>query len=121
MAKPTTQNQPVSQSELAAELAKVQAENTALRAELDATRIQLRELQPPPPGVLPEKYRGEKRYRVDGAGAYRQGRFYAAGDVITLVDEVPSRTWVPVVDVPAPVDGAPAPEGTGSRATDLSL
>lgn len=48
--------------------------------------------QPPP---LDEKYKGTKKYRLR-APHYRRGVYYAAGDVITVTDEKPSKTWVPV-------------------------
>lgn len=77
-----------------------------------------RELDAPAVIDLPEKYRGTKRYRVGDGGAYRGGRLYQKGEVIIVIDEVPSRTWEPVVDAPAPQ--APA-ETAETRASELSL
>jgi len=77
-----------------------------------------RELDAPAVIDLPEKYRGTKCYRVGDGGAYRGGRLYQKGEVITVINEVPSRTWEPVVDAPAPQ--APA-ETAETRASELSL
>lgn len=44
---------------------------------------------------LPEKYKGTKKYRLR-VPHYRRGVYLAAGDIITVTDEVPSKTWVPV-------------------------
>lgn len=102
-------------------------------AELEATRDQLLDAQQTLKRIetkvedaalaavaeLPEKYRGTKRYRVGDGGAYRGGRLHQKGDIITVVDEVPSRTWEPVIDAP---EGTPqAPAETGTRASELSL
>lgn len=78
-----------------------------------------RELVAPAVAELPEKYRGTKRYRVGDGGAFHGGRLHQKGDIITVVDEVPSRTWEPVIDAP---EGTPqAPAETGTRASELSL
>lgn len=47
------------------------------------------------PGELPAKYRGTKSY-VCGQKHYRKGRMYEIGEVVTVTDEIPSRTWAPV-------------------------
>lgn len=72
----------------------------------------------PAPFTLPEKYKGTKSYTVQ-AKHYRQGRMFEPGEVITVTDEVPSRTWVPfeVPKVVAPTAPPPAP----LRATDQAV
>lgn len=49
--------------------------------------------------VVPEKYRGAVKYRI-GQAHYRQGVYFEAGSVITVIDEIPSRTWTRV-DAPS--------------------
>ncbi|MDP2270922.1 MAG: hypothetical protein Q8K32_09340 [Archangium sp.] len=69
--------------------------------------------------TVPEKYRGAKQYRVGAACAYREGRHYSDGEIITLVDAVPSRTWTPHVAKKAAVQVA-EPE-TEERPSDLQV
>ena len=40
------------------------------------------------------KYKGEKTYRLTQPH-YRLGRLYQPGELITVVDEVPGRSWLP--------------------------
>ena len=59
--------------------------------------------------LIDEKYKGTKSYRVRQPH-YRLGRTYQPGEIITVTDEKPSKTWVPVevqpvtaiVDAPEP-------------------
>ena len=41
---------------------------------------------------LDPKYKGEKTYRLTQPH-YRLGRLYQPGELITVTDEVPGRTW----------------------------
>jgi len=85
--------------------AAVRAANEArekAEAQLAAAQKKIAELQgavavsaPKAKGELPEQYRGTKKYRLR-VPHYRAGVYYAAGEVITVTDEKPSRTWVPV-------------------------
>jgi hypothetical protein len=74
--------------------------------------------------VVPEKYRGTIKYRIAQAH-YRQGMYFEAGSVITITDEVPSRTWTRV-DAPAQaaveLEQAMKPEApVQSRASDKTV
>lgn len=71
------------------------------------------------PRALPEQYKGTKKYRVR-VPHYRRGVYYAAGDIITVTDEVPSKTWVAVEErqVTQIVETEPAPAG---RAADQQV
>lgn len=40
---------------------------------------------------------------------YRAGKLYEAGDLITIVNEKPSRTWTPYDSSPRRADRVPAP------------
>jgi hypothetical protein len=60
------------------------------------------------PKQLPPEYRGTKTYRL-GARHYRKGVLYEAGELITVTDEIPSKTWT-LVDTSKPEE-KPAPAG----------
>lgn len=98
-------NEPVN-----AELEQLRKENEKLKVELAAKAAPATVV---PGAPLPEQYRGTKQYRVGAAGAYRDGRHYSEGEIITVVDDVPSRTWTPYVKperASAPVvEQSPAP------------
>lgn len=70
--------------------------------------------------LVDEKYRGVKQYRVGAAGAYREGRHYTEGEIITLVDAVPSRTWTPYEKKAAPA-AVEAPPADTSRDADAAI
>ena len=55
---------------------------------------------------VPERFKGKKTYRL-GAPHYREGVYMPAGELITVTDETPSRTWSEVNK-----DAAPTPEAT---------
>lgn len=86
------------------ELEQLRAENARLKSERDQLEsamaagakkaLELKAAEPVST-ELPEKYRGVKQYRVGPAGGYREGQHYVEGEIITLVDAVPSRTWTP--------------------------
>ena len=46
-------------------------------------------------GPVPEQFKGTRKYRLKQPH-YRQGLLYAPGDIITVTDEVPGKSWVPV-------------------------
>lgn len=48
-----------------------------------------------PKSTIPEQYRGTKSYRLTQAH-YRLGRYFNPGELITVTDEVPGKSWVPV-------------------------
>ena len=70
---------------------------------------------------LPEQYRGTKRYRVGAAGGFVGGQAYRAGDVVTLVDAIPSRTWTPLDSGKAPAAAAPVSAKDEGRASDTAI
>lgn len=43
--------------------------------------------------MVPEKYRGTKTYRLKNQPHYRSGTLYQVGELVTVTDEIPSRTW----------------------------
>jgi hypothetical protein len=65
----------------------------------------------------PPQYRGTKTYRLRQPH-YRRGTYYEAGELITVTDEVPSRTWDLVVPKgsasSSAVPKAAAPKGRAS-------
>lgn len=70
--------------------------------------------------LVDEKYRGVKQYRVGAAGAYREGRHYTEGEIITLVDATPSRTWTPYEKKAAPA-AVEAPPADTARDADAAI
>lgn len=46
-----------------------------------------------PKSTIPEQYRGTKTYRLTQPH-YRQGRYFNPGELITVTDEVPGKSWV---------------------------
>lgn len=123
MAPPVKQPE-VKQSDADAQLEQLKAENARLKAELvEAHKPVIVANAPattPARADLPEKYRGVKRYRVGDAGGYLAGQVYRKGDVVTLVDAVPSRTWTLVEDDKpgtVPTSAPSAPEGRPSEAS----
>lgn len=86
----------------AAEAERSKASNAAKRAALKAS--------------APEED-GQLGYLVGDAGAYRNGRTYAAGEEIWLKkDEEPSVTFKPLVPAPKPAFKGPTPAGRPSDA-----
>lgn len=72
--------------------------------------------------LVDEKYRGVKQYRVGPAGAYRDGQLYIEGEIITLVDAVPSRTWTPHEPKKKAAAGpVEAPVGEVARDADAAI
>lgn len=71
------------------------------------------------PGPLPEQFKGVRKYRLR-VPHYRQGLYFVAGDIITVTDERPSKTWVPVEErqVTQIVEVEPTPSG---RAADQQV
>lgn len=58
---------------------------------------------------LDPKYKGTKTYRLTEF-FYSQGRLYEAGELITVTDKVPGRTWELVEEEkPAPAKAPPPP------------
>lgn len=116
--------------QLRAENARLKTERRQLEAAMRAAAEKVGEETQPVSGasfrnaaglLVDEKYRGVKQYRVGAAGAYREGRHYSEGEIITLVDATPSRTWTPYekpVAAPAVVEAA---AGEGSRAADTTI
>lgn len=70
------------------------------------------------PQLAPE-YRGTKTYRLTQPH-YRLGRYYEAGETITVIDEKPSASWVLVEDVAAKA-AAPVAPALGQRPNDVAL
>lgn len=119
--------EPKAAEPVSGELEQLRAENERLKKERREFEAAMRAAAekagqlPAAPGTLPEKYRGTKQYRVGAAGAYRQGRLYSEGEIITIVDEVPSRTWTPYekpTSAVAPVEAQPVEPG---RAADTAI
>lgn len=66
-------------------------------------------------GVVP----GTKSYRLTKPH-YRQGRYYQPGEIITVTDEKPGKSWVPVEA--GAVAATPSPEKSpAGRAADQTL
>lgn len=63
--------------------------------------------------------KGTKTYRLTEPH-YRLGRVYQAGELITVTDEVPGRTWVPLEAEKAAAATAPAPQ-PAKRPSDKDL
>lgn len=79
------------------------------------------EKQPQKPTLAPE-HRGEKTYRV-GVRHYRQGVVYEPGELITVTDEKPSKTWT-LVDTAKEAAKPAAPAATkpqGKRDADNAI
>ena len=118
-------NEPVN-----AELEQLRKENERLRSEraqmeaaMAAAAKKAAEIKADERAVeLPEKYRGVKQYRVGPAGAYRDGQLYIEGEIITLVDAVPSRTWTPhEPKKKAAAEPVEAPVGEVARDADAAI
>ncbi len=67
---------------------------------------------------------GTKRYRLRQPH-YRQGSYFSPGDIITVTDEVPGKTWVPL-EAKVSTELVEAMQGEGEpvgekRASDLSV
>lgn len=93
-------------------LAELQAENAALKAELarlDAQRIRPRAPLPKDTGDF-----------VSTRPHYRAGRYYQAGEIISIVDESPGRTWTKVVKG-QPIPEVKSPQGPTLRPSDRSI
>ena len=64
-----------------------------LAAEIVALKKQLEERAPSRPGSSVGIVAGQKTYRLT-LPHYRRGRYYPAGESITVTDEKPSKSWV---------------------------
>lgn len=120
---------PKSSDAVSAELEQLRKENERLkleRAQMEAAMSAAAKVAAEQKGTapasaeLPEKYRGVKQYRVGAAGAYREGRHYTEGEIITLVDAVPSRTWTPYEKKAAPA-AVEAPPADTARDADAAI
>lgn len=67
--------------------------------------------------------KGVAKYRLK-APHYRQGRYYKVGDVITVEDEKPSKTWERIDDAktqPAPSPAKPEEPAKGKRPSEKDV
>lgn len=107
---------PVTKDPATVELERLAAENKRMAAELAAMKKQAEAM--PTSSKRPDKVMGTKSYRLTQAH-YRQGTYYNPGDIITVTDEVPGKTWVPVEAKPV-VQMVSKPEA-GGRAADQQV